>query len=544
MECACCLLHFDLQLKRPRNLPCGHTICLSCLQSLAPSGSFPCPLDKTCIRANDVADFPESRSLMEVLTGAALICATPDHGEARDFCISHFTPTCTLCKHHECTSLDILENMDRVKFELYEELKKVEMKDLPGNLQEKWRGMSQLTLVELYRLYTLVERGRLKCCGCGKGSEDYLNLDSFTVYCTACYTKCLSKDPLLSAICFPTIQCIDSILPVLRSNLRHIHFFSLSPTHHDLLLHPPPDLPSLLSFAHDLTSLQHQPIIPLPDQFQCPQCRKTLLKGECQLRRLPCAQAVHVICEVCVQGCDEHHIKCPLDENEFSVTGNELEIYCKVERKEHVLAGKGIDFPGFRTPDSVPESLSVLDVFSKVLPAKEPILGLSPENKVFLEPWYINRSEYQVETLTIQPLADVSLWGIGLANPISPSKTAAVHWIRLYSNEQGRGFVYQKVEITNSQLTGDSILTDIFFSQGYRLPGRKYATLKVKFEVEGGEKRVGVYHGNHVGRRKDLEGSDGCGWNTRETEGVDCEERCNCQGHLIGPILRLIYRKN
>ena len=554
MECPSCKEHFNLQDRRPYNIPCGHTLCLVCIKSLATGGELKCPLDNEMTVVNDPSQLPESRVLIETLTGACVHCATPDHHEACAFCITHLAPTCQLCLHHgtTCSSKDLIIDLDEIKHVLTATLESLPSETWPRTLRLNYDSRFKLSLGELYQLYIAVTRlnSGLQCCDCQNSAQDYVHLTNFCVYCATCYAKNQKKDPQLSAFCVPGPNCHDIVIAKVYEMPRLIHFYLLQPDHYNWLRSPPADLYALLIGAHAFAEMQHKPETELPEVFVCPQCLQVQSRGERQLRKLPCLQAVHVICEPCAQVW-ERTTCCPLDRQTFAISGLSLPVYFRVVAdgaprigNGMFLANKGIDIPPFCPPSNSP-CLAAAERFFKVLPPLETLVPPTQEERTFMEPWYINFYPNQVEALTFQPFADVYLWGLGLANPVEAGKKALVQWVRLYRGERAISSDYQEPRLKNTELVGgNGVVTDILFTTPCHLSAFAWVTLKLRLGVSGKQEKLPIYHGNHIGRKEDLEGSDGIVWETRQTYCVEESERSSGQQHFIGPILRLIYQNN
>lgn len=59
-ECPVCISSFDDVLQRPRNLPCGHTFCTSCINGLKQLGHVTCPNCRVVHTVPEVGQFPIS----------------------------------------------------------------------------------------------------------------------------------------------------------------------------------------------------------------------------------------------------------------------------------------------------------------------------------------------------------------------------------------------------------------------------------------------------------------------------------------------------
>jgi len=63
-QCSCCLETFE----EPRNLPCSHTFCTSCLKKLLRlDGNVQCPLDRKIFMVRDVAQLPKNLALADIV---------------------------------------------------------------------------------------------------------------------------------------------------------------------------------------------------------------------------------------------------------------------------------------------------------------------------------------------------------------------------------------------------------------------------------------------------------------------------------------------
>ena len=67
-NCPVCLTTFDDSLMRPRNLPCGHTFCSSCINGLKEQGSIKCPTCRVSHAVPEAGEFPISYALEGLLT--------------------------------------------------------------------------------------------------------------------------------------------------------------------------------------------------------------------------------------------------------------------------------------------------------------------------------------------------------------------------------------------------------------------------------------------------------------------------------------------
>ena len=202
----------------------------------------------------------------------------------------------------------------------------------------------------------------------------------------------------------------------------------------------------------------------------------------------------------------------------------------------HELCDRGIPIPSFFScyPD---ERLHVLERYLRVLPENP----LQYKRNSFEDPWYVNKRENQFEMLTFRCFRNLRLRGVSLANPIEPGKIVNVVSATLHKGNKaiGRG---DPCECINTELQGgDSVLTDIYFSEGKKLQQGEQYTLKMKLLGANPREKIAIYHGNHIGRYEDGQSSDGTMWSCEPTAGVDTGEKNSGHHELMSPILRLVY---
>ncbi|KAK8373586.1 hypothetical protein O3P69_014981 [Scylla paramamosain] len=57
-DCPVCLTTFDDTLRRPHNLPCGHTVCSPCIDGLKQQGAVTCPTCRASHAVPEAGQFP------------------------------------------------------------------------------------------------------------------------------------------------------------------------------------------------------------------------------------------------------------------------------------------------------------------------------------------------------------------------------------------------------------------------------------------------------------------------------------------------------
>jgi hypothetical protein len=93
--------------KDPRDLPCGHTLCLECLQKLAEiavnTGEIFCPQCEFSVSSQNVQDLPKNRTVAEFVsslpieTQCALVGDGDEHGAAQHVCLDCWDALCQTC---------------------------------------------------------------------------------------------------------------------------------------------------------------------------------------------------------------------------------------------------------------------------------------------------------------------------------------------------------------------------------------------------------------------------------------------------------------
>ncbi|XP_063854473.1 uncharacterized protein LOC135096690 isoform X3 [Scylla paramamosain] len=83
-ECPVCLTTFDDTLRRPHNLPCGHTVCSPCIDGLKQQGAVTCPTCRASHAVPEAGQFPIAyavEGLVRRLRGAGLASLPAEPGK-------------------------------------------------------------------------------------------------------------------------------------------------------------------------------------------------------------------------------------------------------------------------------------------------------------------------------------------------------------------------------------------------------------------------------------------------------------------------------
>ena len=116
--CEKCKSNYNKKNRQPRVLPkCGHTYCLSCIQSLISAQTpFDCVIDGTTYsNLTNVDIFPSNVHIQHMIIDSPKVCQI--HNKALEFfCLSDNMEICSACgllgahKTHKITTLTDLEN--------------------------------------------------------------------------------------------------------------------------------------------------------------------------------------------------------------------------------------------------------------------------------------------------------------------------------------------------------------------------------------------------------------------------------------------------
>lgn len=564
MECPVCLNRFDLQDHRPIKLSCPDLMCSTCTQDIPDKTRIICP------KCGEITSFNESlenyrhsdleAKLKKEQQQCTINCSFHSRMAVR-LCPKHMLPLCETCLCRPACKLELIrpntlrkvqhflrDGVIRAVYELYGEDR------IPSTLQEAYDHMyeDERTVQELLTLYKNLHSGRRLCRICFSINVSAVEMSSMEFCCAFCKERLPDTELVISLRQLSR----EDVVMFIRQHLQTISFWHLSLEQVSCLHSGPDDIQALVDIARTIPALKGLKQIP-NQYFYCPGCRSTFANTAYRLLQLPCPGAIHALCQDCVS-----QSICPLDLHAFDGRSRlpELAQFTPGDQgngrlsgprdpsqpwnptpkpnpqlvgEMHQLATRGIPVPPFQPADP---SVQVLERYHRVLPENP----LHYQKKSFEEPWYVNHYNNQVEALTFRCFKTVTLIGIGLANPLDSDRVVIVVSVGLYTGTKAVGG-YHHCECRTNELTGPSVVTDIYFAEGVVMQEAEAYTLKLKLQGATQQEQVALYHGNHIGRLEHGQSSDDIAWQFEHTLAVEPGEINSQQHEVISPILRLIY---
>jgi len=407
---------------------------------------------------------------------------------------------------------------------------------------------------------------QLSCMKCAGRGQLTLNTNTLEVYCGNCLTQGGDvsgvydvSDP--ASACAVLEQCITGLL-------AYANFCDISLEMWQALASRGNSTPvDVFRLIYNLKSslLPKKEVQDLPAYCYCPQCLRLLNMSSDTIRVIPCSKALHAICESCAtllvgQGA----VVCPLDGFTFQMPVENLPWFNyqfwnvpdpsmpvepaqpgpvkKEESKAPSKPGrvKHREYPGTDLPPyALRSGQYLMDRFPSVLPAiDQPEAQYTPNNRG----WNVTIDKNQVEIMTFTSYDSVKLTGVGISNPVKPSITATLTFIKIYTGTTGKG-APAFTQTPNLALPGgNSIITHYNFTAPYSIAAFTKYTIKLKIAPpQGLREPMMVYRGNPFERPEFSAGSDGLVWEFEDTNEMEAGEDAVGQNNLTGPILRFFY---
>lgn len=132
--CSLCYTHYDSTVRTPRFLPCGHTFCSECLNSLLSHEAASCPEDDSPITSITVESLPLNKTLLKMLCQSPLHAVCPLHKKKLELiCMEEKVQICSHCaligEHRTHTVKDITEVNKEISMRIHCMMDMIELID-------------------------------------------------------------------------------------------------------------------------------------------------------------------------------------------------------------------------------------------------------------------------------------------------------------------------------------------------------------------------------------------------------------------------------
>ena len=549
LECLICRFSYSSKNRRPQVLPCGHSLCSTCIQNyVEQDGKIQCPYDQIIWPANNITDFPTNHYLLELVGESEITCTRHSSEPASWFSKLHLQALCgKYCTPHDDSDLwTIPVDGPKIRNYLSEQLNQVPS-DFPfteSSLSAK-RSPDNVTLDQL--LMTVLWT-KVPSCHCSPPSPGkYVDMTTLTVYCNNCKEEWVQAEELLI-----TSDFNDKVVKVIFEALKWVHFYHLKAEHISFFSagtqvgnYAQKDLFAIGQEIMSFRGKNKLETSEYPEMVYCPGCSEQVSKQELRMRQLPCANAIHAVCEQCLDKQRDRSICiCPIDHNTFLKDIYHLEPLIGRNRilTDYYLAGKGYLLPFFKCR----ENCKAFDLFVDVLPSRTGLyIDENDPFASFNQPWKANSLPNQVECITFRLLSGtVIIRGFGIGSKLNETQEAIISSVKLYRNEHAAGPSFQDIPLQSSQLGREQPLcTDIYFQNGVKVTSTEIVTLKIK--IAPADRIVELFHGNHLGAYETPQGGEreGTTFEVLPTKSLDPGERL-AGSNCLSPLLRLIYESS
>ncbi len=550
LSCVICFERYNLTDHLPKTLKCGHTFCITCLQScFNTNGRLQCSIDNE-LYYDKVHELPDNEVLKSILQTRKVHC--PKHSEVviQEFCIAHIVEICTHCAHEreDCVRKSIAEDTQEIITSLHSRIDELRARIPESSLSAELReGLSKRytkgLVFLLQQLHALERTQALACQTCGQVADYALNPSTMEGFCSACTTpsgELISLEGLLMSEVTQQMMYWASALLFAR-NFYEVPSKLLQGLQRKVELFPKDIQESCWNLQSHRTP--RGTFESLPDSVCCPMCLQSFSKQKLSMRVLPCVQGLHAICEACKSLQIEGYVMCPLDNMTYAISTEKLDVLGPRQSTRHPSAASQTrDLPD--TPLPAPYSgYCYLDRFPSVLPQLgTPVASQTGNNRG----WSLNFQKNQVEVFSFVVPESVYLVGITLATPVNAGVVVLVQSITIYLGTRGCGKPAFS-QLTDTQLVGscDAVSADVFLQNPFRIMPATQYTLKINLRPAPGatESYANVYRGSPYKRPEVWIGNDGVLWEFAEVRDVEPGEFVSGQGNFSGPVLRFYYTR-
>ena len=318
--CTLCNELYDLDVHRPKALPCGHTFCLNCLNQIYKlNGRLTCPLDYK-VYWDKAETFPDNHAIKHMLDDLQVRCCKHSSEIAKKFCIVHMMEICNQCQHQRptCSIKDTIEDQAKITQLVFSRIEKLEREAslISREMRSQLDHRFESTLTNRVKLMHAMEQNlALKCTQCGGEAAFFPHSDTRWTLCTLCLQNLTPGDDYglesIGDLC--QVEVSKILMLRLAIFLKTINFCDVPREILDALkasnaLEPK----SIMDLYQCLTT--YRPRIQyeeLPDRFICPGCLESYEKASDYMRELPCEPQLHALCDQCLVKMEGGPIRCP-----------------------------------------------------------------------------------------------------------------------------------------------------------------------------------------------------------------------------------------
>ena len=325
-ECPICNEIYNVSNRRPKALPCGHTVCLSDLISIFRlKHSIICPFDSQST-PSPPSDLPDNRAVLSLLDSTEVRCF-PHDSVADSFCPVHLCALCASCGHEQsCVRKQLPKDFVEVSHlvidavsTVFEAVQSQVDDSAKKRVAKRYNSLLRENL-SLLRMLTETNRREncIVCEVCGEVANGCLDWSQFQGFCRGHMTQGVGGEGYMLSLTGKTdAQLCEELGEMIPQILKRVNCYALTSEHWDAILDRPKVPKKVQRLAQALVALvsyEKGGFETSPDEFLCPGCRQPQRKSLSKLSVLPCFEAFHALCSHCVaqkRGATE--VVCPMD---------------------------------------------------------------------------------------------------------------------------------------------------------------------------------------------------------------------------------------
>jgi hypothetical protein len=323
--CAICCEAYNQSTNRPLRLACGHALCLACFTyAYNDQAKVTCG---RCSKATFSNQQTPDHTISAYMKALAVLCSKCVRNTATRYCRLHDEAMCEQCVRSakQCDLVELQNEDFNLKHHLYQRIKTLRETLKPQLLSPY---LSQIAMVG-----QLTSQQRLALLGSLLQAET-------TLFCFFCANAAVSfHTQRLTLCCAQHAQGYVGFV-ALKTNSREELLRQLKTFAHHFLATTTNSFfdPSEAKMRSVFTALRSPTISNLAttlyrlskmlearldyqhtNYIQCPICFRVSLFTNFPMRRLPCASAVHLICQACYET-HKNSLECPFDGQKIDET--------------------------------------------------------------------------------------------------------------------------------------------------------------------------------------------------------------------------------